>query len=66
MIVKSIDAAGIADMAISKAEALVLHDALTIAELQVGPALLLGAGHGKKAELDIEYMRGILKGIAES
>lgn len=65
MIVKSIDAAGIADAAMSKAEALVLHDALTIANLQVGPALLLG-DHGKKAGIDIEHMRGILKGIAES
>ncbi len=65
MIVKSIDTAGIADTAMSKAEAHVLHDALTIAYLQVGPALLLGE-HGQKAGIDIEHMRGILKGIADS
>lgn len=65
MIVKSIDTAGIADTAMSKAEAQVLHDALTIAKLQVGPELLLGE-RGQKAGLDIEHMRGILKGIADS
>ena len=65
MIVKSIDTAGIADTAMSKAEARVLHDALTIAKLQVGSALLLG-DIGLRAGIDIEHMRGILKGIAES
>ena len=54
-----------ADVTIPKAEAQVLYDALTIAKLQVGPDLLLG-NLGRKAGIDIEHMRGILKSIAES
>lgn len=62
MIVESIDAAGIATVKMTKAEARVLRDGLIIANLQVGPAILLGDG-GKEAGLDIEHMRGILSGI---
>ncbi len=62
MIVKSIDSAGIADTAMSKAEARVLHDALVIAKIQIGPEMLLGKD-GKAAGINIEHMRGILMGI---
>lgn len=62
MIVESIDTAGIANVKMTKLEARVLRDALTIAKLHVGPALLLG-DYGQNAGIDIEHMRGILAGI---
>ncbi len=54
-----------ANLTMSKIEARVLHDALTIAKIHIGPVLLLG-DHGKRAGVDIESMRRILAAIAES
>ena len=60
MIVKSSDEYT-ATITMTREEARVLHDGLTIAKLQVGDALLIG----ENKSVDVEYLRGFLNGIAE-
>lgn len=54
---------GVATLGMTKDEARVLHDALTIAKLQVGPALLLGKTN--LTDMHLEVLRGQLMGISD-
>ena len=49
-----------ASVCMTKEEASVLHDALIIAKLQIGEGLLTKDAPG----VDVEYLRGVLAGIA--
>ena len=52
----------IANVAMSKAEALVFHDALTIAKVSIGEDLLVGEA-GRANGINVEHLRTVLTGI---
>ena len=52
---------GLAKVTMSLEEAQVLHDALTVAKLQIGEPLLLNGVTG----INVEHLRGVLAGLGE-
>lgn len=59
-------AGGVASVTMTKVEAKILHSALTVAKLQLGPNLLVGECHTETADNEIEHLRTVLSDIAKS